>query len=399
MKNPSAGSCRVDPELAPLTYRPDAPFDLGDIHAAAQRLTEGASLVRPGFVPAYRRLTTSLTEEADLTPTGVAVARRRLISALTNQIAIRALVQSDRLEPQLYGDDAVFVVGLPGTGLRHLQLLLNQHCGLNIPTLREILSPTTDWRPWSPNSSGDDPFERPLWAHLGRQEGLPAPELGAPYSDELLTTYAFHSQSAALEYRIPGYADWLRDQDTGRAFRFHRSALAVILERVRGGIPLLVNEFHSLDLGALLTEYPRARVIRVHRDPLASLADVAHLSARRRQVWSRSRVDPLDVRAEWTRRLTSVLAERKWSGAELPGHDVLDLTHLEVAATPLLTVRRICAFLRIPLPLGIERRILKECERLSGEPEGLRGRRVLDEGVLPADFRELRAAYCREWDL
>ncbi|MYW19575.1 hypothetical protein GT039_29390 [Streptomyces sp. SID2955] len=353
--------------------------------------------MKPCFVPAYRRLTQSLAEEADLTPTGVAVAYRRLVSALVNQMEVRELVENNCIDPALWGDDAVFVLGLPGTGLFRLQRLLNQHSALNIPTLWEILSPTSDWRPWRSQAPSDDPFEHTLWAHLERRDGFRAPGLGAPYGDHLLLTYAFHTPSASLEYRIPAYADWLQAQDAGEAYRFHRYALAVILDRVRGGTPLLVNEFHSLKLPALRSVYPHARVIRVHRDPLASLANVVGISVVRRQAWSR-RVDPADVTAEWAGRLSSALTAPEWCGAALPGQDVLDLAYPEVMETPLLTVRRICDFLRIPLPTGIERRVLEQCDQLPREP-GAADPFCLDEEALPRSFRELRAQYCRQWGL
>ncbi|WP_369393204.1 sulfotransferase [Streptomyces sp. CG1] len=393
-----ATSCRMDQEIGPPTDQPGAPFGLDSVYAAAQRSRDDASPVKPCFLPAYRRLIESLAEEADLTPTGVAVTRSRLVFSLVNQLKVRELVESSCIDPELWGDDAVFVLGLPGTGLHRLQRLLNEHSALNIPTLWEILSPTSEWRPRRHQALSDDPFEHALWAHLGQHDSFRAPDLGAPYGDHLLLTYAFHTPSASLEYRIPTYADWLQAQDASEAYRFHRYALAAILDRVRGGTPLLVNEFHSLKLPALLSAYPHARVIRVHRDPLVSLSNVASISTLRRQAWSH-RVDPREVTAEWARRLTAVLNEPGGYSEALPGHEVLDVTYPEVVETPLLTVRRICDFLRIPLPTGIERRVLEQCDQFPCEPGAVDTYFCLDEEALPESFREQRAMYCQRWGL
>ncbi|MEU3754200.1 sulfotransferase [Streptomyces olivoreticuli] len=355
------------------------------------------SLLTPCFVPAYQRLAEALSEEAALTPTGVEVTRRRLVSALANQVKVRELVETSAVDPELYGDDAVFVVGLPGTGLCRLLHLLNQHSAFNIPSLWEILSPSTEWHPWQAEGPRDDPFERALWLRLGRGAGLGPPDPSAPYGDRLLLTYAFHTSSAALEYRIPTYSNWLQAQDTTIAYEFHRYALAAILQRVSGGTPLLVNEFHSLQLPSLFASYPTARVIRVHRDPLESLRNVVGISTARRRAWS-TRVDQAEVTAEWAHQLGTAMTVRSWCNPAPPGAATLDVTYTELVETPLLTVRRICEFLGVPLPSGIERRVLDQVGRFSGTPEGCHFAR-LDEAALPDSFRDLRATYCRQWSM
>ncbi|MFJ4006229.1 sulfotransferase [Streptomyces sp. NPDC090023] len=159
---------------------------------------------------------------------------------------MRELIETGRVDPEPHGNDVVFVVGLPGTGLSSLRRMLSHHPAFNIPTLREILSPTTDRGAWADTGVlRGDPFEHALWARLGEHGSHRTPTLEAPSSDHLLLAYAFHTPPASLEYRIPGYADWLREQDAAEAYRFHREALSAILERVDGGTPLLVNEFRD----------------------------------------------------------------------------------------------------------------------------------------------------------
>ncbi|MGJ7416636.1 sulfotransferase [Streptomyces cinereoruber] len=397
MVNRHAASCGTKEFTAPGSRRRSAAFDLDELFAAAQLQRTEPSSLSPCFVPAYQRLAEALTEEAALTPAGVDVARRRLVSALGNQIKVRELVEAHAVDPELYGDDAVFVLGLPGTGLYRLQRLLNQHSAFNIPSLWEILSPSAEWHPWQAAGASDDPFERALWSHLGQCDGFRPPDLGAPYGDHLLLTYAFHTFSAALEYRIPSYSRWLHAQDTTTAYEFHRYALAVILQRVSGGTPLLVNEFHSLQLPSLFASYPTARVIRVHRDPLESLSNVVGVSTTRRRAWS-TRVDPVEATSEWAGQLGAAMSVPSWSDPAPPGAAVLDVTHAEVLQTPLLTVRRICEFAGVPLPGGIERRVLEQVSQFEGTLEERHFARP-DETTLPEDFRALRAAYCRRWGL
>ncbi|MFE4516155.1 sulfotransferase family protein [Kitasatospora sp. NPDC056783] len=388
--------CGVGDERLKQVFRPDSPFALHDILAVARQQESDAIAPDPRFVPAFRELAESLVEEAALTPVGVTVARRRLALSLANQLRVRRLVESGRVDPELYGDDAVFVVGLPGTGLRRLQRLLSQHPGLNIPSLWEVARPSTEWAPWRRDPSLVDPFECALWERPGGAAGR-RPDPGAPCGDHLLLSYAFHAPSAPVEYRVPRYADWLDSQDATAAYTFHRRALAVILERVHGGRPVLVSEFHALRLDGLLSVYPNARVIRVHRDPMASLAGIAELSTQRRRAWS-LRVDPRAVKAEWARRLGRALAGPQWYDASV-GSRVLDIAYAELAEMPLLTVRRICEFMDAPLPSSVEQRMLAEGVRFEEDFPGDFSRDYFGtaDARLPDIFRDHREIYCRHW--
>ncbi|MFI8346895.1 hypothetical protein [Streptomyces sp. NPDC085596] len=165
-----------------------SPFDLESVVAAARRGGGGADVTtRPRFLAAFRRLTASLADEADLSPEGVAVARRRLVSSLARQTRVRELIETGQVDPEPHGNDVVFVVGLPGTGLSSLRRMLSHHPAFNIPTLREILSPTTDRGAWADTGVlQDDPFEHALWARLGEHGSHRTPTLEAPSSDHLL---------------------------------------------------------------------------------------------------------------------------------------------------------------------------------------------------------------------
>ncbi|MFF2352729.1 sulfotransferase family protein [Kitasatospora sp. NPDC058115] len=365
-------------------------FELRDILAVARQEEFEGKALEPSFVPAFGELVASLEGEAALTPAGVAVTRQRLALSLANQLRVRELVESGRVDPWGCGDDAVFVVGLPGSGLQRLQRLLSRHPGLNMPSLWEVARPSTDWLPWRCDPSLVDPFVYPLWERRPGGAAGPQPDPGAPCGDHLLLSYAFHALSAPMEYRVPGYTDWLDAQDATAAYTFHRSALAVILDRVHGGRPVLVSEFHSLRLGSLLSVYPNARIIRVHRDPMESLANVAGTSALRRRAWS-LQVDPYAVKAEWARRLGRGLAGPEWYDASV-GSRVLDIAYAELVERPLRTVRRMCEFIDAPLPSGVEHRML-------AEPLGdFFGDHIETVDVrLPDIFHDHRENYCRHW--
>ncbi|RBM06229.1 hypothetical protein DEH69_26530 [Streptomyces sp. PT12] len=347
------------------------------------------------FVAAYEKLAEALETEADLTPQGRSVTLDRLVLALTNQIKVRALVEPGHVSAEPEGFRPVVITGLPGTGIRFLQGMLSQHPEFSVPSLWEVLSPTADGAPWAEAREPADPFEGALWRALWPFSGVRGPDLGRPYGDHLLLGYCFSSFSVGLEYRIPGYLAWLMKQDARLAYTFHRYALAAILDRVSGGIPLLVNEFHSFRLSDLLHAYPDARIVRVHRDPLVSLSRLADTSSRLRRAWS-STAGSREAAGEWAACMASALSSGEWYGpVPWPGVDVLDMDYSEIVQTPLLAVRRICEFARTPVPSGVERRMFRGWkptvapdERLpDGEGPGF------DVARLPVSFLRERENY------
>ncbi|MFC0865907.1 sulfotransferase [Sphaerimonospora cavernae] len=350
-----------------------APFDLGAVLAQGQLLAGAPDSMGPCFVSAYERLTASLAEESHLTPLGTEMAHRRLITSMANQLAVRQLVESGALGSQFYGDNAVFVTGLPFSGVSRLQRLLNEHPLFNIPSI---------WEQIRPVSNG---VVINVKEELDRVVDLFPGHSGLGFGDHLLLTYAFHSPGAALEYRVPDYSKWLWSHDSTTAYAFHRFALAVILERIGGGTPVLASPFHAWHLDGLIAGYPTARVIRLHGDPMRSLAALSALTVARRRAWSEV-VRPRDVMFEWASQLGAVLLAEGWRAAFPEGVQVLDLDYADLMETPLLVVRRVCRFLEVPLPAGIERRILQACEDAgAGSPPAW----ISDFGVSIADLPEV----------
>ncbi|WP_370019129.1 sulfotransferase [Planotetraspora sp. GP83] len=354
----------------------DAPFDLGAVLAQSRLLADATDCLGLCFVSAYEHLTASLTEESHLTPLGAEMAHRRLVAATANQLAVRRLVENGALEWQLYGDNAVFITGLPFSGVSRLQRLLNEHLLFNIPSIWEQIRPVSHGAILN------------VKEELERASDLFPWHVRSGFGDHLLLAYAFHSPGAALEYRIPAYVEWLWTYDSATAYAFHRFALAAILERIGGGTPILASPFHAWRLDGLIAGYPTARVIRLHGDPVHSLAALSAVTVARRRVWSNV-VRPRDVVFEWARQLGAVLLAEEWRAASPGGVRVLDIDHADLVETPMLVVRRVCRFLEAPLPAGIERRILQVCEDFGAgsPPVG-----IADFGVslreLPEIFRE-----------
>ncbi|GAA0614130.1 sulfotransferase [Streptomyces crystallinus] len=309
------------------------------------------------FLRALERFVESLNSHARLTPDGVSVAASRIRSALVVQERMAFLRPPS--SPAL--DAPVFITGMPGSGAALLHNLLAEHPGVDAPTLWELLDPA---------AAAASPDERRALIALGRARtsaGARATagravgrfrEATRPGSCHWLLANAFHSPVLAMPYRVPGYADWLERQDLVPAYAFHRSQLQAVSHRTGGGTLVLRDPFHAPHLRDLLRVYPRARVIRLHRDPADLLAATAGISWSQRAAWSFAG-DPADVGPEWAARLERYFAASEQARTALDDGSVLDLRHAEVTGDTDKTLRRVAEFIGLPMAPSVEANMLE----------------------------------------
>ena len=101
---------------------------------------------------------------------------------------------------------------------------------------------------------------------------------------------------------------------------------------------------HLFSLDALLREYPDAKIVQTHRDPLRVMASMASHATVLRQAFS-DRADPKAIAADWSLRwgeaLNRFLAVRDRSNPA----QFLDVAYDDIEARPLEAVRRVYEFL------------------------------------------------------
>src|SRR5205814_2189525 len=90
-------------------------------------------------------------------------------------------------------------------------------------------------------------------------------------------------------YRIPSYRRWLDETGHLEAYRFHKRFLQHLQHQIPdGGRWVLKCPDHVFALDAIRAVYPDARLVFVHRDPLAVLLSVARLTETLRRPFTRS---------------------------------------------------------------------------------------------------------------
>ena len=236
------------------------------------------------------RLTTALTTAARLTPLGRERARNQTLRLLTGRLE---LVANRRAHPEV--DDEViagplFVCGSPRAGTSITHQLLAAAPDHRAPLAWEFWRPTP---PPTPDVHDTDPriqlTEDDLRATTALSPGLDAVhEYGARLPRECGHAMAFSLRTDVFgaHNSIPSYTSWFHGCDMAPAYRWHRLVLQVLQSKMPTARWVLKAPGHIQFLPALFAEYPDARVVVCHRDPLAMISSLTSLLSRLRATGS-----------------------------------------------------------------------------------------------------------------
>ncbi len=317
------------------------------LFAAARDQTGLDDFGDDSFREGLRRLLSSLESEADLTPIGRIIARGEIVQGLVNRLEMndwRSRHPEIDREPI---EAPVVIIGMPRTGTTILHELLMQDPANRIPQTWEVDFPCP---PPKSDTYTSDPRIARVQAVLDRSESL-IPDfksmhrMGAQLPQECvrMLTPEFASIATLITFRVPTYGQWLlTEYDWKPAYAAHRRFLQLLQWRCKGERWVLKTPGHLWALPALLAEYPDARLIQTHRDPLRVLSSVTSLGATLRLMAGR-RPRPEHLAAEWSAwnaRALQASVEARESGLIRP-ENVVDIQFREFMADPFAAISAI----------------------------------------------------------
>lgn len=232
----------------------------------------------------------SLRDEAALHATGESIVREDLLRLLENRLRMTALFHA---HPEITArpiERPLFIVGLPRTGSSILHELLAQDPENRSPMTWEVKFPCP---PPETASFHTNPRIAAMDAELAQMDAL-IPEFkkmhpqGAELPQECLnmTTHAFASIFWSVSHDVPTYQAWLDGVDMKPVYAFHHDLLRLLHWHCPPERWVLKSSSHLWSLDALLGEYPDARIVQTHRDPLKVLASFTSLVTTLRQFYS-----------------------------------------------------------------------------------------------------------------
>jgi len=169
---------------------------------------------------------------------------------------------------------------------------------------------------------------------------------------------AFLSHVPEAYCDLPTYRAWLNEQDFTPAYEHLHRALQLLQwqKRLRGehcGRWVLKTPVHLGYLDVLLTAFPGAHVVHMHRDPLDTIPSGASLNTTLWRMHADS-VDPARVGAQWLERMAWTNARAMAFRAASPARErnFTDITFRELTADPLSQVERVYRAAGIPMMLS-----------------------------------------------
>lgn len=227
---------------------------------------------------------------AGLTGKGNYLQRAQVKSALVG----RLLAQHGFAEHPSYAgvpiERPVFVVGLPRTGTTALHRLLaadERHQGLEL-WLTEYPQPRPPRETWADNPVFSGIQAAYAEHHVANPEFMGIHYMDAASVEECWRVLRQSGMSVGFESLalVPTYAAWLAEQDWTPAYARHRANLQLIGLHDQDRRWVLKNPSHLVALDAIMAVYPDALIVRMHRDPVVSIASACSLSAEATAGWS-----------------------------------------------------------------------------------------------------------------
>lgn len=227
------------------------------------------------------RLVDALDREADLTELGVLALEAQITTNLVNRLRVTDWCSTNPDGRRQPVERPIIVLGLPRTGTTLLSELLHRD-----PANRSLMR-------WE----AQDSVPPPRAADFATDPRIEAARASAAAMDQLNPAFkAIHYEAPdgptecvavlAQDFKsllwtvvahVPSYGEWLLECDQISAYAYHHDVLA-LLQSEAPGRWALKTPHHSLALDALVGQYPDARLVMTHRDPVTVVASLCSLA-------------------------------------------------------------------------------------------------------------------------
>jgi hypothetical protein len=209
-----------------------------------------------------------------------------------------------------------------------------------------------------------------------------------------ITAHVFQSLRFNTTHHIPSYQNWLDSSGHRNAFRFHRRFLQHLDAGAAGHNWILKSPDNVFALDAIRAEYPDAKIVFLHRDPLNVVASCSKLTELLRRPFARQ-VD----RAEVGRQVSARLVEStvRMTEAASRGDSILHMNYREIVSAPMEAIGKLYRHSGRVLGDEAERRMRKWLAR----PQRKRSRKysLAEFGLDAGALRERFAPYVKAFDL
>lgn len=377
-------------------------MDADELLAQASEQTGLDDYGDPAFREGLDRYVASLDGEAQLNDLGAMALPASLVAALANRLKVVDWAKAHPAVTEERIEAPVVVIGMFRAGTTFLSNLLDRD-----PANRALLA-------WESQDSAPPPGpdERTSGPRVDAAQGgvdmLEAlnPAISAIHHEAAtdpteciaVMGQAFQSISWEAIANVPSYGAWWRAADDRPAYEYHQLVLQTLQSGGARGRWTLKSPHHALALDALVETYPDARLVLLHRDPVALVGSVCSLIDVMSSTFSDA--DHRDyIARHWTDTLEESVRRIDDFRARRPEHPVHDVRYADLARDPVGTVRGLYAALGLePGAGGFE----AMADHVVRHPRGELGGHAYDVarfGLAEGELRERFAGYVSAYDV
>ncbi|MFT4822480.1 MAG: hypothetical protein ACI9DH_001227 [Halioglobus sp.] len=381
-----------------------AGLDLLPLHAeslmsGASRKTGLTDFGSEYFRGPLDRLCESLERDAKLTALGRTMARQEILRLLQHRLLF---VEQFKRNPEIAAEEItspIFILGMPRTGTTSLHELMSLDSQFRVPLSWEVAYP---FPPPETATYETDPRIGKVDSELARIDQL-IPDfrnmhpMGAQLPQECVALFShdFASMIFDVQFRLKEYQKWLIQEDMSEVFLNHRRWLQLLQWRCPGKTWVLKSPQYLWNIKDMLAEYPDARVVQTHRDPIKVAVSIASLTSTLRSLASND-VSLPEIAKDYIDLMSFGNAHTLSAREEglMPDDRIFDVLFSQFRQDPVSMVRKIYQFFELEEKVGSFQTMQDFLNRgASSERHGKHRYNFADTGLNLKAERERFASY------
>ena len=255
--------------------------------------------------------------------------------------------------------DPIFVTGLPRSGTTFLFNLLALDSNHRSPLYREIMAPL----PLAENERQKLWRERKINLELKFARTI-IPKLRAmhhiraqtPEECMLIATMNIRSIVYMCMVNVPEYVEYLKNCSFESVFLWHKRFFQILELTGRPNRWLLKDPSHIGHIKEIISIYPNARFINIHRNPIKSIASFCSLTKNIRSAFTRN-IDHAEIGKTvidfWQNNLNKGINQRKLLGQ----NQIVDINYSEFIKNPLDVIKNTYSVLGFDIDIETENKM------------------------------------------
>jgi hypothetical protein len=309
--------------------------------AKAQERTGLSDFGLDGWQQGLDRLVGALgTDVGD--PAAVAAIEDLIVNRLVKRLEIQEWWQTHPAEVDRPIEGPLVILGMPRTGTTALHHLLAIDPKLRFARKWELDQPI-------PPPESDTEVQDPRRLSVSPQRSVQhVSTVDGPTEDRRIHELAFNDNEGVLP--VPSFTKWWRTSDHSAAMAFHARVLGILHSRRPPSRWLLKDPLYLFQLREFSAQYPDARFVVTHRDPVSVIPSTCSviLSSRRLRLadW---KSDPIELGREALDFFPDGVRQAAVARAALGEDRFLDVSQRDLETDAVRTAERIYEFAGLQL--------------------------------------------------